>query len=484
MGGATLALVSGNAQTYGFWQMGGQGHERLGYPTINGSSLAPGHQSGAHKWLWTPEEGDGNAVGGCAIDDEDTAQYEYKVYFSGSDGRLYRLHIDFSGSQFTPSKDYRGSGQMVGTPIGTPVLGKANGTKAVYTVDTNRRLYCFDASNGSLIWRSEQLGSTNDVLVPPLYERCGPAEEGYRVYVPCSNGLVYAFEPTGTSDQEYVWYFSFGVGSIVRPMSAIFIEPNIGGQDLVERKWCPVLATSAGHVLCFYDYGDYPIVQWTFDSAGLYETCETWPIVGVNDYPYVRVYVATYDTNNQGRVYAIYGTSYDDSDAGDPAWLNPVTVAAEGNSNLAIGKIQANPCSSRADNVGIFFLVQDAGSGTGKPTPLVVTDLGESGSGKWGKRLPNDSDSLLSTPIFTNVDTYPVLNWGLDGGKLFAEKTTLFGLATNQQAWSPNFPVTFTNTTVPAQDLAMDRDGALVVVLGSGKIEARWGAKDNTEEED
>lgn len=493
-GGVLLSLMPCEAQWGGQWSpqwpMAGLDWHRSGHPSVTDQQSRPSGASGTEKWTWTPNSGEGeaNAITGVALDEfNEPYSHEYKAYFFASDKKLYCVQINYNTSthQFSPQTVFVGEDALVGTPTGTPVLALSDETRAVYAVDSDRRLYCLNAADGSLIWRSIQLGSSGYSLSAPLplpTSASMPNEEGFRIYVPSSNGTVYAFDPSGyESDVQPRWSYSTGL-SIIRPMSAVFRVPQVGQNMLDTPRWNMVLATSSGYVECLYDAGTYPVRQWLFEAPeGL--TCETWPIVGRDNAPEIRIYIACYDSNNQGYIFAIKGEQYY---GGTAAWNDPLTVALEGGVEKSIGKIVANSCVEvPSGNTMSYFLCQYPGTGTGKATPLRVEDKGTYGEGKWGKKMSSTSVSLTSTPIFTGAATpytsaWTLLHWGSDDGYLYAEDTSLFGSA--NQAFPTGWPRNM-STSLPTQDMAMDKDGAIVVMRGNGTVRAYWIAWDNRNEE-
>ncbi len=438
--------------------------------------MRPPYTAGAAKWSYTPGGGDGTPINGVALGEpSDPNTFEYKVYYFGNDKKLYRLQVTFTNGNpptFSVAKDYQGSYTLAGTPIGSPVLGLSNGTKAVFIVDTDRRLYCLEASDGSKLWRSAQLGSNGDSLSAPLYLIAGvtqPNSEGYRVYVPSTNGRVYAFNPSGYSsgsDASEEWSYDTGY-PIVRPMSSILLPPLEGEAPATMNI---VLANSDGHAKCLLDQGDHATLRWTFtpDSGG--ETCHTWPIIGNDNGSNDRVYIATYDSSNQGYIYSIIGAG---DDLGTAAWSSRLTTANDNGTQRAIGRIDANPCVEiPSGDMNVFFLAQTAGTGTGKPTPVKVDDQGTSGSGSFGKKMSSTSDNLSSTPLFTNADSHNIIYWATDTGYIYCQNPSDFGGGL-QPLYYP-FPI-HPASSIPTQDLAIDLDGAVVLTLGNGKVAAYWG---------
>ncbi len=483
MGGLISSVF---AQTYGQWPMGGLDTHRSGHKTIDGKDVRPPYTAGAAKWSYTPGGGDGTPINGVALGEpSDPNAFEYKVYYFGNDKKLYRLQVSYNSGTyaFSVSKDYQGSYTLAGTPIGSPVLGYSNGTKAVFIIDTDRRLYCLDASDGSKVWRSAQLGSSGDTLSAPLYlpfwyPDTQPNHDGNRVYVPSSNGRVYAFNPSGYSsgsDASEEWSYSTGF-PIVRPMSTIFRIPSVGSppEELLSPFWNIVLANSDGHAQCIFDYGDHAVLQWTFAPDSNSETCNTWPIVGNDNAPNIRVYIATFDSSNQGYVYSIRGDDDIGGDKGTAAWSSPMTTASDNGTQRTVGRIDANPCIEvPSGDTNAFFLAQTAGTGTGKPTPVKADDQGSSGSGAFGKKMNTTSDNLSSTAMFTNADSNNCLYWATDTGYIYCQNPSVFG-GSAQSAMRYPFPI-HPASSIPTQDLAIDLEGAVVLTLGNGKVAAYWG---------
>lgn len=472
--------------------MGGQKTTRQGHPSVLEEHNRPPHAGGAQKWVWSPGAQENGAITGVAIDIyNDPNPHEYKAYFFGSDRKLYRIRVQYNTSTelFTAGTDYAGQDQLLGTPMGTPVISSYSGTKVIYQVDSERRLYCLDASSGAIVWKSTPMGSDGDSVTPPLDLPCHADAEGHRLYVGCTDGNVYCFKPYYPADDDGEWSFSATTDPIVRAGSGIFIVPTIGGQLLDFPRWTIVFATYYGKVFCVYDNGG-PVLQWLFNPGVPAQFCETWPIVGVNNIgpenAMVRIYIATYDAGDQGRIYAIRGTSEFEGNSGTAVWPAPVMTAKDGSVQKNIGRIQANPCIDvPSGDTNVFFLAQYPGSGTYKPTPVKIQDHGTYGSGKWGKKMPSAGDSLSSTPIFTNAATlfspgWNLLNWAKDAGWLYSEESAQFGSAIQSTA-SP-FPISL-GSAVLTQDMAMDYEGAMVVTLANGNVVARWLPHDPRTEE-
>jgi len=201
--------------------------------------------------------------------------------------------------------------------------------------------------------------------------------------------------------------------------------------------------------------------------------CDGWATIANTAPPDVRMYFVGRTTANKARV---YGVRDDRVDGAVRLQGYPVTRALDGMPPVLkdIGMVVANPCNDFGCAQPItYVLTRTAGSGTNRPSVVRAHDRSADqldAIAYFCRKMPSTADELSSSPTYSDQGGTTYLYFVTESGWLWT-------INPFQPLVLPHpFPVQL-SSTVSRHDMAMDADGAIIVVTNDGRVRATWGPR-------